>query len=299
MGSNWGRTVRIAGQDLGEGQDRTVRLTFASPGLFEALRFGMVRGRTFTESDGADAPNVAIVNEAFVQRYLGPDDDPLAQTITSGEEWSTSIVGVVHDVIERSIDSPPEPSLYVPIEQSDVRTRSLVMRTVGEPTEVVSAVQDAVWSVDADIPVYAVQTMEALVEDRVGGFSVIGTLMGVFALLSLVLGAVGIYGVTAYAAGRRRSEIGVRLAMGAERTDVVRMVVRQGARRAVLGLGIGLALAAFVGGAMSSILIGVHPRDPFIFSSVVAVLLTVSFLGLWIPARRAAQVDPMRVLTAE
>ena len=299
MGSNWGRTVQIAGQDLAEGQDRTVRLTFASPGLFEALRFGMVRGRTFTEADGADAPNVAIVNEAFVERYLGPDDDPLAQTVTSGEEWSAPIVGVVHDVVERGVDSGPEPSLYLPVEQSDVRTRSLVMRTVGEPTEVVAAVQDAAWSVDADIPIYMIQTMDALVDDRMGGFSVIGTLMGVFALLSLVLGAVGIYGVTAYAAGQRRSEIGVRMAMGAERIDVVRMVVREGALRTALGLAIGLALAAFVGGAMSSILIGVHPRDPFIFSSVVAVLLTVSFLGLWIPARRAAQVDPMRVLTAE
>jgi putative ABC transport system permease protein len=299
MGSNWGRTIQIAGQDLAEGQDRTVRLTLASPGLFETLRFGMVRGRTFTEADGAEAPSVAIVNEAFVERYLGPDDDALAQTITSGPEWSAPIVGVVHDVIERGVDSPPEPSLYLPIEQADVRTRSLVMRTVGDPTAVVADVQEAVWSVDADIPIYSVQTMEALVEDRVGGFAVIGTLMGTFALLSLLLGAVGIYGVTAYAAGQRRAEIGVRLAMGAERTDVVSMVVREGAWRTLLGLSIGLALAAFVGSAMSSILIGVHPRDPVTFATVVAVLATVSFLGLWLPARRAAQVDPMRVLGAE
>lgn len=299
MGSNWGRTIQIAGQDLAEGQDRTVRLTLASPGLFETLRFGMVRGRTFTESDGADAPNVAIVNEAFVERYLGPEDDPLAQTITSGPEWSAPIIGVVRDIVERGVDRPPEPSLYLPIEQSDVRTRSLVLRTVGEPTDVVADVQEAVWSVDADIPVFSVQTMEALVEDRVGGFAVIGTLMGTFALLSLLLGAVGIYGVTAYGAAQRRAEIGVRLAMGAERTDVVAMVVREGARRTLLGLAIGLGLAAFVGSAMSSILIGVHPRDPVTFATVLAVLAAVSFVGLWLPARRAAQVDPMRVLSAE
>jgi predicted permease len=299
MGSNWGRTVRIAGQDLAEDQARTVRLTLASPGLFEALRFGMVQGRTFTEADGHDAPNVAIVNEAFVQRYLGPEDEPLETTILSGEDWSSEVVGVVHNVVERGIDQSPEPSMYVPIAQSDIRMRSLVMRTAGDATTVVASVQAAIWSVDADIPISNIQTMESLVEDRVGGFAIIGTLMGVFAVLSLILGAVGIYGVTAYAAGQRRSEIGVRLAMGAERTDVVKMVVREGARRTLLGLAIGLGVAAFMGGAMSSILIGVSPRDPLTFGTVVLVLTTVSFLGLYVPARRAAQVDPVRALAAE
>ena len=299
MGSNWGRTVRIAGQDMAEDQTRTVRLTLASPGLFEALRFGMVQGRTFTEADGPDAPNVAIVNEAFVQRYLGPDDEPLETTILSGHDWSTEIVGVVHDVVERGIDRSPEPSLYVPIAQSDIRMRSLVMRTAGDATTVVASVQAAIWSVDADIPISNIQTMESLVDDRVGGFAIIGTLMGVFAVLSLILGAVGIYGVTAYAAGQRRSEIGVRLAMGAERIDVVKMVVREGARRTLVGLAIGLGVAAFMGGAMSSILIGVSPRDPLTFGTVVLVLTAVSFLGLYVPARRAAQVDPVRALAAE
>jgi len=298
-GSNWGRTIRIAGQDLAEDQARSVRLTLASPGLFEALRFRMLRGRTFTESDGAGSSPVAIVNEAFVERYLGPDDDPLAQTITSGEEWSATIIGVVHDVVERAIDRGPEPSMYIPISEQNVTVRSLVIRTAGDPADVVGDVRSAVWSVDGDIPIYGVQTMEALVEERVGGFSIIGTLMGVFALLSLILGAVGIYGVTAYAVGQRRSEIGVRLAMGAERIDVIRMVVWEGARRALFGLLIGLAAAAFVGGAMSQILIGVSPRDPAIFATVVLVLASVSLLGLYVPARRAAQVDPVQALASE
>jgi predicted permease len=298
MGSNWGRTIRIAGQDLAEDQMRTVRLTLASPGLFEALRFGMVQGRLFTDADDADAPAVAIVNEAFVERYLGPEDDPLAQTMLR-DDWSAAIVGVVHDVVERGVEEDPEPALYLPIAQSDIRTRSLVMRTVGEPTEVVGAIQAAAWSVDADIPIYDVQTMESVVEERVGGFAVIGYLMAVFAILSLILGAVGIYGVTAYAAGQRTSEIGVRLAMGAERTDVVRMVVLQGARRSALGLVIGLALAVALGGAMSGILIGVSPRDPLTFGVVTVVLAGVSFLGLYLPARRVSRVDPVRALAAE
>ena len=123
--------------------------------------------------------------------------------------------------------------------------------------------------------------------------------MGIFAVLSLILGAVGIYGVTAYAAGQRTSEIGVRLAMGAEQADVVRMVVRQGALRSFLGLVVGLGLAVGMGGAMSGILVGVSPRDPMTFGVVTVALAGVSFLGLYLPARRASNVDPVRALTAE
>jgi len=299
MGSNWSLTLRIEGQDLAEDQVRTARLTYASPGLFEALRFGMAEGRVFSDSDGADAPPVAIVNEAFVERYLGPDDDPLAQTILTGETFSAPIVGVVHDVVERSIEDPPEPALYLPIAQSDIRTRSVVLKTAVEATEVVSALQAAVWTLDANIPIYEVETMASVVERRVGGFAVIGYLMGIFAVLSLILGAVGIYGVTAYAAGQRTSEIGVRLAMGAERTHVVSMVVRQGALRTVLGLVIGLGLAVAMGGAMSGILVGVSPRDPMTFAVVTVALASVSFLGLYLPARKASNVDPVTALTAE
>ncbi|MDA0329667.1 MAG: ABC transporter permease [Gemmatimonadetes bacterium] len=299
MGSNWGRTVTIAGQDLAEDQARTVRLTLASPGLFEALRFGMVQGRVFSDDDGPDAPQVAIVNEAFVERYLGPNDDPLAQTLLSGEMFEASVIGVVHNVIERGVDDPSEPALYLPIAQSDIRTRSLVLRTAADPTAMVSAVQEAVWAVDADLPIYQVQTMRTVIDDRVGGFAVIGNLMGVFAVISLLLGAVGIYGVTAFTAGQRTNEIGVRLAMGAERADVVRMVVGQGARRTVLGLTVGMGLAALMGGAMSRILIGVSPRDPMTFGVVLVLLSGISFFGLYVPAKKASQIDPVRALAAE
>lgn len=299
MGSNWGRTVRVAGQDRPEDESLPVRLTIASTGLFEALGFEMARGRVFSPSDAADAPPVAIVNEAFVRQYLASGDDPLTQTLLGSDDWSVRVVGVVRDVVERGVDEPPEPALYIPAAQYDLRTRSLVMRTTGDPREAVRAMQDAVWSVDADIPVYDVQTMEALVDDRVGGFAVIGNLMAVFAVLSLILGAVGIYGVTAYAAGQRTSEIGVRLAMGAERTDVVSMVVREGARRTMIGLAIGLVLAVGLGGAMSSILVGVSPRDPLTFGSVLVVIGIVSFGGLYIPAKRASRVDPVTALASE
>jgi predicted permease len=299
MGSNWARSVRIAGQGTAGDEMRTVRLTVASTGLFEALQFSMVRGRVFTDADAIDAPLVAIVNEAFVERYLGPDDDPTAQTILGDDDWTASIVGVVRDVTERSIEARPEPSMNLPMRQSPTRGRSLVLRTVGDHGEVIDAVQAAVWSVDADVPLSNVQTMTAQIEDGVGGFAVIGNLMGTFALLSLLLGAVGIYGVTAFSAGQRTAEIGVRIALGARRSDVVSMVVSDGVRRAALGLAIGVALALAMGDAMSGILIEVSPRDPFTFISVTTVLAAVSWAGVWIPARRAARVDPVRALASE
>jgi putative ABC transport system permease protein len=299
MGSNWSRSIRIAGQGTAEDDLRTVRLTVASTGLFEALRFRMVQGRTFEDRDAMEAPRVVIVNEAFVERYLGPDDTPLGRALLGQDGWEASVIGVVHDVVERGIDAAPEPSMYLPMLQTPTRARSLVLRAVGEPSEVLDGVRAAVWSVDADVPLANIQTMDSLIDDRIGGFAVIGYLMAAFALLSLLLGAVGIYGVTAFSAGQRTAEIGVRIALGAKRGDVVSMVVGDGVRRAALGLAIGVALALAAGSAMSSILIGVSPQDPLTFAGVTAILAAVSWAGLWIPARRASRVDPIRALAAE
>lgn len=298
MGSNWGNTIRISGQDDVE---RKVRTTYVSPGLFDALRFRIVQGRGITERDGPDAPPVVVVNEAFVRQYLPTDQDPLDQSLLVDGAGSATlpIVGVVHNVVERGVDSPPEPSVYVSLAQRVVATRSLVIRTAGPPADAVPEIQQAVWAVDPAIPLYDIQTMRSLVNERLGGFRVIGYLMATFALLSLILGAVGIYGVTAYAAGQRTGEIGVRLAMGAERHDVVRMVVLQGGRRTLAGLALGLGLATLLSGMLGAILVDVDPRDPSTFLGVTVILAVISLLGLYIPARRASRVDPVRALAAE
>jgi predicted permease len=299
MGSNWGNTVRISGQ---EELERRVRTTYVSPGLFDALRFRIVQGRGITQRDGPDAPPAVVVNEAFVRQYLPPDQNALDQSLLvddDGGSTSIPIVGVVHNVVERGVDSPPEPSVYVSLAQRVVATRSLVIRTAGPPVDAVPEIQQAVWAVDPAIPLYDIQTMKSLVDERLGGFRVIGYLMATFAVLSLILGAVGIYGVTAYAAGQRTGEIGVRLAMGAERHDVVRMVVVQGGRRTLVGLALGLGLATLLSGMLGTILVDVDPRDPATFLGVTVILAVISLLGLYVPARRASRVDPVRALAAE
>jgi putative ABC transport system permease protein len=300
MGSNWGNTIRTAGPDGAPSPERSVRTTYVTPGTFDALGFRVVRGRPLRATDSGDGPTVVVVNEAFVSRYLGDGADPLTARLVGDEgDPDVPIVGVVHNVLERAVDRPPEPNMYLALDQTGIRSRSLVVKTSGDPRDFVEAVQEAVWSVDPALPVYSVETMAELIERRIGGFAVIGYLMAAFALMSLLLGTVGIYGVTAFAAQQRTTEIGVRMAMGAQGSDVVRMVVRQGALKAALGLILGLALAFAMGGALSSILVGVSPADPATFVSVTIVLATVSLMGLWLPARRVARVDPVRALASE
>jgi len=297
MGATQVRTVRMVGED----KDRTARLTYLSGGLFNALGLRLVAGRPIRGTDDEDAAEVAVVNEAFVRMYLGQDVDPLSTLIQAGSATlpPVPIVGVIHDVVEGSLNQAPGPALYLSISQVAVRTRSLVIRTAGPPGEMVGAVQEAVWSIDPKLPLFQMGTMAELVENNIGGFEVVANLMTFLACLSLFLGGLGIYGVTAYSTGRRTGEIGIRLAMGAEPRDVVRMVVGQGGRRALLGLVLGLVLAFLITRAMGSFLFGVNPRDPAVYLAVTLILAGVSFLALWIPARRASAVGPKAALTSE
>jgi putative ABC transport system permease protein len=212
---------------------------------------------------------------------------------------SVSVVGVVQDHVERGVDRPFEPSLYRPMRGSGVRVRTVVVKAATGAAAVIPSLQEAVWALDRDIPVSDVRTLDDWIVERVGGFRIIAELMGAFGVLSLVLGAVGIWGVTAYAVGRRTHEIGVRMAMGADRGSVLRMVVGQGARRVILGLVLGLALAVPAVGALRTLAVGVDPRDPAVFALVIAVLAGVSFLASWLPARRASGVDPVRALSVD
>lgn len=297
MGATWIQTVRVAGQD----QERSARLTYASGGLFNALGFRTVGGRPLRGEDDDASSWMAVVNQAFVRAYLEPGTDPMAVTLENPVDTMPPmpIVGVIQDVVEVNFGEASEPALYLSFTQAPIRRRSLVVRTSGPVAEALPAIQAAVWSVDPKIPLDQVQTLQSLVDQEVGGFAVVANLMAVFALLSLFLGALGIYGVTAYAAGRRTNEIGIRMALGAKQGDVVRMVVSQGGRRAVLGLVFGLVAAFFLTRGIGSIMVGVEPFDPSVFVLVTLILALVSGLALLIPAWRASAIGPREALENE
>jgi hypothetical protein len=297
MNETWVRTVQIVGQD----QERTARLTYASGGLFDALEFHTVRGRPLQARDDDASSSVVVVNEAFVRTYIGPETDPLSASLHNPSDTMSPvpIVGIIQDVVEGGVDQEPGPTLYFSFSRAPVRHRSLVIRTSGPPAESLEAIREAVWSVDPKLPLDRIETLQSQVDHHIGGFAVVANLMAAFALLSLILGALGIYGVTAYATSRRTSEIGIRMALGARHGDVIRMIVSQGGRRAVLGLALGLLLAFYVTGAMGSILVGIEPRDPSVFLLVTVILAGVSFLALWIPAWRASTVGPLAALDQE
>jgi predicted permease len=296
-GSNNVNTYWIPGVATASQDGYPARMGYLSAGYLEAMRIPIRRGRGFEESDRADSRLVLLVNEELARQRFGTVD-PVGRSIRF-DDTTWTVIGVVADMRERSLQRPPEPSLYVPVTQSPVRSRTLAVRVNGDPASFAEPLQAAVWSVDADQPVYEVQPMSALIEQDVKPFKVIAAMMLAFAAVSLLLGGVGIYGVTAYAVGRRTNEIGVRLAIGAERNSVVRLIVREGMMRASLGLLLGTGLALLMSRAMASLLVGVSPTDPLTFASVILLLTVVTFLGAYLPARRAARLDPVRALAHE
>ena len=294
-GANSGGTYRIPGDPNVDGWP--ARLNWISPGYADALRLPVRAGRAIQPEDREGTAGVVVVNELLARQRFDATDAVGRTLLYGDDEWT--IVGVVADAIDRSVTRSPEPSLYFAAAQHGVRSRSYAMRTAGDPSALAAAVRRVLAEADPDLPPYELQTFERLLSDRLMPFRLIAGLMLGFALISLILSAVGLYGVTAYGVGRRTHEIGLRLAVGAERGGVVRMIVGEGMRRAVLGVGIGLALAIPLAGAMRAIAVGVDPTDPVTFAAVALSLVAVALLGTWLPARRAARLDPVRALTGE
>lgn len=293
-GSNWSTTILHPTS----GDEQPARVGYVSPGYFAAMGVPLRAGRSIEPMDVRDGEPVIVINESFVRRYL-PEGDPVGAMIQEPDGTSARVVGVVADHVERGVDRAPEPALYRSSAQFPVRGRTLVVRTTGDPSEAASAVREAAWEIDGDLVVADARPLTQVVEMRVGGFRLIGELMGAFAFLALTLAAVGIYGVTAHGVGQRCHEIGVRMALGADRGGVRRMVVGQGMRRAAIGVAVGVALAIPLAGALSGLAVGVDPRDPRVLGAVVATLVGVALLASWLPARRASDVDPVRSLAAE
>ena len=309
-GTGINRVFRIAGAPpIDPGARQSAGLQMVTSGYFETFGIGLVKGRHFTEADTAASPRVAMVNETFANRYLA-DADPLTQRLVlsqtipgnpqGGSEGEWQIVGVFHDTRGgEGLRGADLPVIYVPFWQSPWLRASIAVRTAGDPERTTSSLAAAIHSLDPDLPLAGVKTMDQLLSESLAFDRFAMVLYGSFAALALLLAAIGIYGVMAFAVAQRTHEFGVRMALGAGGRQILTLVLREGVTLALFGLGLGLGGAYLVGRAMQSTLYGVMALDIGAFSAVAAVLLATAALACYFPARRASRVDPMVALRDE
>jgi putative ABC transport system permease protein len=274
-----------------------------SPGFVATLGIPLLRGRTFTDADNENAPFVGMIN-AMVARRFFPNEDPIGKRFMFGHpstdppKWCT-IVGVVGDTRLYGLANPARLEVYVPFRQDANSDMTLVVKSGADPAALTSAIREAVQSIDKDQPLTAISTMKELVSNSVATRRMTLVLLGLFSGLALVLGAIGIYGVISYSVAQRTHEIGIRMALGAPRLDVFRLVVGQGLKLAGLGIAIGVVAAIGLARLMSSLLYGISATDFETFAGVSILLALVAVLACYVPARRAMRVDPTVALRHE
>jgi putative ABC transport system permease protein len=271
-----------------------------SPNYFRAMGIPLLRGRTFTAQDVDKAPLVAIVDQKFVERHF-PDQDPIGQGIDigNGTDGFFKIVGVVGNVRHDDLESNPSPTMYAPFGQDAFGGMWVVVRTKGDPTLVSAAARQAVRDMDNTLPAFAMTPLTRAVYESFAQRRFSMLLLGTFAAVALVLAAVGLYGVVSYSVSQRTQEIGLRMAIGAQRRDVVRMVVGGGMKFAAIGVVIGILAALALAQVVKAMLFEVQPFDPASYSGTTLVLLVVALLACYVPARRAMRVDPLVALRRE
>ena len=262
----------------------------------------LLRGRYFTERDNQDSAPVLIVSESLAKRYW-PNQDPIGKRLkwgpaSSKDSWQT-IVGVVGDVKQGALEVATTPHTYEPFLQNTPRSVNVAIRASGKPASLASALRAAVWALDPQLAVAQVRTMDQVISASTTPRRFNLFLLAGFASLALTLSAIGIYGVIAYSVVRRVNEIGIRMALGAQRRDVMRLVIGQGLLLLGIGLVVGIVGALGLTRALASFLYGIRPTDPMTFAGVVVILATVALLASYIPARRATKVDPMIALRCE
>jgi predicted permease len=268
------------------------------PHYFRTAGTPVINGRQFTEADTATSPKVAIINEAFAKK-IWPGQDPLGKTFrTETNGPAIQVVGVTRTGKYLFLYEPPQPYVYFPLAQRYVPSANLFVYTDGDPRQLLPAVRERIRELDAALPVYGVTTMDShvrygkpLMPARLGAM-----LVGAFGLLGLILAAVGVYGVVAYSVSQRTQEIGIRSALGAQRSHVLVMILKQGMGMALIGTGVGIALSFLLFRGLSSVLYGVKSTDLVTLTAVSAMLLAVAFFASYIPALRATHVDPVIAL---
>jgi putative ABC transport system permease protein len=284
------------------GEDNRCQYQLVSPAYFKTLGISLRAGREFTEADAANAPIVAVISERMARRFWS-GGDAVGKRVTVGHEgdfgpWMT-IVGVAADVVQSSFDREPRFVIYVPFAQDPTPGMHLAVRAHADPAALVHAVESEVRHLDRELPVYQVETLSQLLNDEVTGFRYIALLMTFFGALALVLASVGVYGVMSYAVSERTQEIGVRIALGARKRDVLALVFRRAMGIALAGVAVGVAAALALARVLAGLVFGVSATDAATFAGVALLLAAVALMASYIPARRATKVDPITALRYE
>lgn len=297
-------------QDRGapeEGEEPIAHYRQVSPGFFETMGVDILRGRGFDDLDDRTAKGVAVVNQTLADRHF-PDEDPIGRVIEGlpphvalGGFFTETfeIVGVVEDVKYFGLAEPSEPSLYLPVAQAPFRRMSFVIRSTDDPEVLIASARSAIRGVDPTVPISQVYTLERIVAGSVTRERFSMTLLILFAGMALLLASVGVYGVMSYGVSQRTGELGVRIAMGAEPEDVLKLVLKQGAQLAIGGVALGLVAAGLLSRVLASQLYGVGATDPATYVGVAIALLLVALTAAYLPARRVARLDPVAALRGD
>jgi predicted permease len=296
-GGGYRRNIYPEGYQPQPNEDTELNTNVIGAKFFETIGISFVAGRGFNEHDKAGSPSVVIVNEEFARRYYG--GNAVGKRLKYKSEELSEIVGVVRTAKYRDVHEQPLPFVYIPLGQDFQMDMTLMVRTVGDPRLLAGPLRNEMQALNKDVPVFAVKTMSELIGGQLAADRMIAVLLSIFGAGALLLAAIGIYGVMAFSAAQRTREIGIRIALGAERSDILKLIIGQGIFLISIGAGLGLALALAATRVLQSLLFGISATDPLTFGSVVLVLVGVALLACYLPARRATKVDPLVALRYE
>ncbi|MGH9710239.1 MAG: FtsX-like permease family protein, partial [Candidatus Acidiferrales bacterium] len=302
-GDNMSFSFSIEGRPMAKGNEPHSAARIISPAYFHTMQIPLIEGRDFAQSDTAGAPGVVIINQEFAHLFF-PNEDPIGKHITpgvsdGGKDMVRQIIGVVANVKARALRDTAKPEYYLPYQQCLIAGLSIILRTQTAPQGLVGAARSTVNSMDSNLPLYGVETMDDFVGASVSQPRFSTFLLSIFAGLALILTALGLYGVISYSVAQRTHEIGIRMALGAQTGDVLKLVIRQAMLLMVIGWVAGIACGFILARFLSSQLYGITTSDPVTLLAVTVLLGGIAFLASYIPARRATHVDPLCALRYE